>query len=167
MYKHSILIGGVTESVSCIKTGFFGLDPTAHTVRIWDSGTNKFSATNMKTIELAVARILAKPEHTANRAVYISSFVCSMNDILEAEKKVTGVDNWNITRIDADEEVRSALEEVKTGGMMAMAKLALASEVKTGVQADFAAEGLLDNELLGLEPENLDETVANVLNAKL
>lgn len=145
--------------------GFFGLDPVAHTARIWDSGSNKFSATNMKTIALAVARILSRLEETANRTVYISSFECSMNDILEAEKVATGVKDWNITRVDTDKEVKAALEEIKTGSMMAMGKLALASQVKTGLHADFASEGLLDNELLGLVPENVEETVAEVLKA--
>jgi hypothetical protein len=158
---------GVLTARSCIKTGFFGLDPTTHTARIWDSGDNKFSATNMETVGLAVARVLAKPEETANRSVYISSFECSMNDILEAEKKATGVNEWKITHVDSNEEVKSALEKVKTGNMVAMAALALASTVKAGLKADFAAEGLLDNELLGLRRENIDEIVARVLKANV
>jgi hypothetical protein len=79
-------------SSSCIKSGFFGFDPKAHTAPIWDSGNTKFSATNLPTIGLAVARVLAHPVETANRSVYISSFETSFNEILGAYKTATGVD---------------------------------------------------------------------------
>jgi len=47
--------------------GFFGLDLKNRTATIWDDGTATFSATTLRTIGLAVARILANPEATANR----------------------------------------------------------------------------------------------------
>lgn len=65
----------------------------------------------------------------------------------------------------SDEQIISGLEEVKTGSMMAMGKLALASTVKPGIEGDFAEEDLLDNELLGLPRENVEETVARVLGS--
>jgi hypothetical protein len=135
----------VLISCSCIKSGFFGFDPKAHTATIWDSGDTKFSATNLPTIGLAVARVLAHPAETANRSVYISSFETSLNEILGAYKTAIGVDKWKITHAKSDEQIRSGLEEVKTGSMMAMGKLALASTVKPGIGGDFAEDGLLDN----------------------
>ena len=143
------------------------MDPRAYTAQIWDSGDSKFSATNLDTIGLAVARVLAKPAETANRSVYISSFETCLNEILEAEKKATGVNEWKITYVNSDEKVKSALKELKTGSMVAMATLALASEVKSGLHADFATEGLLDNDLLGLPSDTVDSTVARVLKAYL
>jgi hypothetical protein len=152
----------VLISCSCIKSGFFGFDPKAHTATIWDSGDTKFSATNLLIIGLAVVRALAHLVETANRSVYISSFETSLNEILRAYKTATGVDEGKITHVKSDEQIISGME-VKTGSMMAMGKLALASIVKPGIEGDFAEEGLLDNELLGLPRENVEETVARVL----
>lgn len=54
---------------SSLSTGFFGFDPTSHTATIWDSGNPQFSATNVATIGEFVAKVLAKPEATANKSV--------------------------------------------------------------------------------------------------
>ncbi|KAF4626471.1 hypothetical protein G7Y89_g11690 [Cudoniella acicularis] len=151
----------------CVTMGFFRcFDPEAHTAQIWDSGNVKFSGTNMATIGLSVAKTLAKPEETANRSVYISSFECSMNDILESYKKATGVSNWDIVHVNSDVQIKKATEAMISGSgdrMVAMGNLALASLAKEGMGADFAAEGLLDNDLLGIPRETVDETVARVL----
>lgn len=148
---------------SCVKTGFFGLDAVAHTARIWDSGDDKFSATNLATIGLAVARVLAKPEETANRRVHISSFEVSLNELLESYKKATGVSEWKITHVNTNEELESGMEDMRQGNFMGMFKLALGSKIKPGLGGDFAADGLLENEFLGLPRESVEETVARVL----
>jgi hypothetical protein len=56
---------------------------------------------------------------------------------------------------------------MKTGNMWGMAKLALAVEVKDGFGADFAAEGLLDDELLEIPRGNVRETVAKVYKSSM
>lgn len=155
---------------SCISNGFFGFNPSLHTGQIWDSGNTTFSATNVATVGLAVAKVLASPAETANRLVYISSFECSMNDILQAYKNATNVSDWRIAHVDTDEEIESATDNfTRTGQMMALGRLALASMVKEGIGANFMTEGLLDNELLGLprESESVEKTVSRVLKEKL
>lgn len=87
-----------------------------------------------------------------------------MNDILAALKKATGVDEWTVTHVDTDEQIKSGTEEWKaTGSMRAMGKLALASCLKEAYGANFAKQGLLMNETLGLPRESVDEVVARVL----
>ncbi|KAF2179229.1 hypothetical protein K469DRAFT_694169 [Zopfia rhizophila CBS 207.26] len=85
--------------------------------------------------------------------------------LLDAYKEVTGVTEWDVTYFDADEEVQSAKRELQaTGSIWAMAKLALLSEVKEGVRGNFAKEGILDTDVLGLgETESVEQTVARVL----
>lgn len=152
-------------SHSCITSGFFGFNLASHTAQIWDSGDAKFSATTRATIGLAVAKVLAKPNETENRSVFISSFECSMNDILAGLKKATGVNEWTVTPVNTDEQIRIATEEWKaTGSMMGMGKLALACNLKEAYGADFAKQGLLFNEKLGLPLENVNEVIARVLN---
>ncbi|MCJ1314765.1 hypothetical protein MMC15_000077 [Xylographa vitiligo] len=115
----------------CITSGFFGFNIPSHTAQIWDSGVTKFSATTRTNIGLSVAKVLACPAETENRSVYISSFECSMNDALAALKKATNVDEWTVTHVDTDEQIKIGTEDFKTtGSMMAMGKPALASNLK-------------------------------------
>ena len=87
-----------------------------------------------------------------------------MNDLLAGAKKATGVDDWTITHVSTDEQIRTGTEEwTNTHSMMGMAKLAMASNLKEEFEANFAKQGLLMNETLGLPVENVDEVVARVL----
>ncbi|MCJ1421364.1 hypothetical protein MMC32_007727 [Xylographa parallela] len=148
----------------CIPSGFFGFNTPSHTAQIWDSGDAKFSATTRTNIGLSVAKVLTRPAETENRSVYISSFECSMNDILAALKKATGVDEWTVTHVNTDEQIKSGTEEWKTtGSMAAMGKLALASNLKDVYGSNFRELGLLDNKILGLPHEDLNEVVAAVV----
>jgi hypothetical protein len=119
---------------------------------------------------LAVARILANPEATANRLVYVSSFETSLNGILAAEQKATGTTpvEWTIDRVSTDTQITHYLQESAAATefmprMMAQGKLALAINVKSEFQQDFAKLGKLDNKLLGIQQESVDEVVASVL----
>ncbi|MCJ1380213.1 hypothetical protein MMC17_003316 [Xylographa soralifera] len=158
----------------CITSGFFGFNIPAHSARIWDSGSAKFSATTRASIGLSVARVLARPAQTANRSVYVSSFEVCMNDVLGALQKATGVPApaWSVTHVDTDEQIAAANQELQASGstmsmgkMMAMGKLALASNLKEEYGADFEKLGLLDNGLLGMEKEDVDAVVAGVVKA--
>ena len=87
-----------------------------------------------------------------------------MNDILAALKKATGVDEWTVTHVNTDEQIKSGTEEWKTtGSMAAMGKLALASNLKDVYGSNFRELGLLDNKILGLPHEDLNEVVAAVV----
>lgn len=133
------------------------MNPTSHTAMIWGSGDVKFSATPRAAVGLAVARLLAKPAETANRSICISSFETTMNEVLSALKKATGVEGWSGTHVDQDEQIKIGAEEMKAGRMMGMGKLVLAVEVKQGLGPDFKKEELLENESLGLPHEDVGE----------
>ena len=91
-----------------------------------------------------------------------------MNDILAAEQKATGVSEWKVEHIDTDVQIAKATHEYEHAEelmprLMAVGRLALAVHVKPECQQNFRKLGLLDNELLGIEQENVDEVVAGVL----
>jgi len=153
---------------SCVQVGFFGIDPKAHTATIWDDGTARFSATTRATIGKSVAAVLSNPGDTANRNVYISSFETTMNEILDAEKKATGVSDWKVEHVDADEQIAKSTRQVETATemfprMMALGQLALASNLKEEYGANYKALGLLENEKLGIKQEDVEVVVAQVL----
>jgi hypothetical protein len=150
--------------------GFFGLDPKNRKATIWDDGTATFSTTTLPTIGQAVAGILANPEATSNRSVYVSSFETSMNDILAAEQKATGTTpaEWTVDHVNTDAQITHYMQVAAAATefmprMMAVGKLALAINLKPEFQQDFVKLGKLDNDLLGIHPENVDEVVARVL----
>jgi hypothetical protein len=89
-----------------------------------------------------------------------------LNDILEGYKALTSPEDWKITKVTSEEMVAKATESVKKGEnmMYSIGRLGLATMVKPGLQSDFAAEGILDNEMLGLDSnETVQETIAKVL----
>jgi hypothetical protein len=119
---------------------------------------------------VAVARVLANPEATANRSVYVSSFETCMNDILAAEQKATATAtaDWTVERVSTEAQITHYMQESAVATefmprMMALAKLALAINLKPEFQQDFRKLGKLDNELLGIQQESVDEVVARAL----
>jgi len=147
----------------CIQNGFFGFNTNDHTATIWDDGNHYFSATTRAAIGTSVARVLAKPEETANRSVFISSFEVIMNEIFSAMKKATGVSDWTVTNVNTDDMVAEGSKEWAMGNMFGMAKLALASQLRPEYGNNFKELGKLDNELLGIEPEDLNAAVVQAL----
>jgi hypothetical protein len=147
---------------------FYGVNPRKKTAEIWDDGTARFSATTRSSIGLAVASVLAKPEATANRTVYISSTELSVNDLLAAEQKVVGGNGWTLTRVDTDEQIREQQQALRTATermprLMATGRLGMAVQMKPEFGANFADRGILDNEALGIPRANLDDVVQQVL----
>ena len=149
---------------------FFDYNSSARTAKLWDSGANVFSATTRPTIGLAVARVLALPAQTANRSVYLSSFETSQRDVLAAVQKATGTtpQDWAVENVDADEEIakytRQREEATEMGPrMMAIGRLALASNMKPEFGQNFKELGLLENEMLGIPKESMEDVVREVV----
>lgn len=158
------------QSCSCVQTGFFGLDAQSHSGKIWDDGDQQFSATNMDDIGLAVAKILAKPDKTVNRTVYISSFEPSLNDLLAAYKEATGSNEseWDVEYCNVEEGIREAQETSKSSQsfmnkMRAMGLLGLLVGVKKDLGGNFVAEGLSDNDLLEIPRGSVTDSVKKYL----
>ncbi|KAK6530280.1 hypothetical protein TWF694_003642 [Orbilia ellipsospora] len=148
----------------CVETGFFGLNAQDHTAILCDDASDfKFSTTTRATIGTAVARVLAKPEETANRNIFISSFEVTMNEVFNSMKKATGVSDWTVTSTSTDELVVSGREMWARGDMYGMAKLALVSQLREEYGSNFRKLGKLDNDLLGIETEDVDVVVAEAL----
>jgi hypothetical protein len=89
----------------------------------------------MATVGLATAKVLAHPEETANRRVYISLFECFMNDILSGYKAATDQAGWNISNVKSDEMIVTATKSLRNGEnpMHSIGRLGLASVVKPGL----------------------------------
>ncbi|KAF3922440.1 hypothetical protein AA313_de0206405 [Arthrobotrys entomopaga] len=148
----------------CISTGFFGFNAQDHTAIMCDDASDfAFSTTTRATIGTAVARVLAKLDETANRNIFISSFEVTMNEVFSSIKKATGVSDWSVTATSTDEMIVSGREMWAQGNMFGMAKLAVVSQLREEFGSNFRKLGILDNELLGIESEDVDAVVAQAL----
>lgn len=125
----------------------------------------------MSTIGFAVSQILSSPEATANKIVYISSYQTSLNNLFAAYKEATMTSEWDITYSETTQGIKDAQVRAKTADnfmdkMRAIGRLALLSGLTEGAGADFVAEGISDNELLGIPQEDVVETVKEIVQAK-
>ena len=143
------------------------MDRKTHTATLLDNGTHTFSTTTQSTVGLAIARTLKHPEQTANKNLFISSFETNLLGVLDAYKKATGHQDWEVSYISAAEQTKVAQEALARGERMAGAgKLAITISTGEGFLNDYSkVEGRTANELLGLPKEDLDEVVKKALSA--
>ncbi|KAF2654867.1 NAD(P)-binding protein [Lophiostoma macrostomum CBS 122681] len=147
------------------KSGnFLGIDIKARRAAIWDSGRSTFSTTTSRTTGEAVARALS-PAHfqsTANRQIFLSDFVSSPRDIVEALEKEIG-EKFAIEQKESRSEVERLRERFEGGDFNATYPLiALSFVADVDVELNFAAkygEDAMWNDKLGVKKVTLEEVV--------
>jgi uncharacterized protein YbjT (DUF2867 family) len=157
----------------CTRTNFMGLDPSKRAGKIYGDGNARFSATTEEVIAQGVAAVLAKPEETANRTVYVSSHELTMNELLAAYKQATGRDDWEVSYASIEEGTGESYKALGNPDcsmgdrMKAIGRLGLIVGLKPELGADFVAAGVSDNELLGLaRGPDLAEVLKAHMNTK-
>ncbi|KAF2810515.1 isoflavone reductase [Mytilinidion resinicola] len=144
-----------------LKVGFLGPNLKEKTAEVIDHGTAPFTATNLATIGKAVVSILQHEAETKNQYVYISSFRTSQAEIVALIEKFTG-DKLTVTSVDSNELLAEAAKKIQAGnhfGVFDQIKVSIVSEKRLG---DYTTVGLW-NDRLGLEKEDIEETVKKVL----
>jgi hypothetical protein len=169
----------------------FGFDFDERSVILMDDGTVKISTSTMPLVGRAVAALLslrisrddqdpgdrqsggASLDDFKNKAVYISSFTLSQQDMLHSVLRVTGTrpEDWKITHTTAKERWMSGQELFKNGDMAGFVRLSYARAFFPDDPENFklitSSRGGLDNEVLGLAQEDLDEFTRLGLDTKL
>jgi nucleoside-diphosphate-sugar epimerase len=149
-----------------LKVGFLGFDAKSKTATLIDEGKGRFSTTNLRQIGRALIKALQKADETKNQVVYVSSFEVTQAELLPIVEKVTGGEKFSIKNVTSKELLESGNEKLKKGDFSGIPNL-----IKAGA---FGGEGLGDhepvglwNERLGLEKEDLEESVRAGLSGKL
>ena len=134
-----------------LQTGFIGLDLKKRQIRYLDAGNAKFSTTTRATVGEAVVGVLAQPEETKNRAVYVQDTAVSLKHLLGLAKQALGGEGW--TEVDAgttEETEKASYDKLASGqkDMTVFLGFLLSSMFREGYGGQFPKT---DNELLGIK----------------
>ncbi|KAH6609156.1 hypothetical protein Trco_002502 [Trichoderma cornu-damae] len=147
-----------------LGNGFLEYDIANKTATIWDGGDKRFTLTNEKDLGAAVASVLKKPEDTANKYIFVSSVETTQNEILSALEEATG-SKWTVNATTTKEQVDAALQKLGAGDFSGAFALVRATSYSNtpGLKANYAKDEVLSNDLLGLKPASVAETVKRVV----
>lgn len=134
-----------------------GIDFDKKTVRVVDSGNEKFQASNVHFVGKAVASILQHPEKTANKYLSVASFNVSVNEIIAAIEGLTG-EKYAVTKVASADLQKLGEDKLAKGDYSAFLELVTVWNYKDGAGKGLTAETSA-NELLGLKEEDFKATV--------
>ncbi|KAL1612440.1 hypothetical protein SLS60_000667 [Paraconiothyrium brasiliense] len=140
-----------------LGNGLLGFHVAKRKAYIQDGGDIKFSASNLPFIAKAVVRVLERPDETANKLLYIQSFRVTQNEVLAVLEKVSG-QKFEIINQKSEDRLKELRPKMLEGDFHA-------TEETVGIWGVVASdwEGKVANGVLGLEEENLERTVREVL----
>jgi nucleoside-diphosphate-sugar epimerase len=140
---------------------FLHIDVKARKADILDEGDIKASASTMKRIGEATARILEKAgdEKTKNRTLYVQSFCATQVEVIKAFEKATGQE-FKIRKIDGATFAKEEIAKSRTGDKRATEDVVW---VLGAIEANWEKKDGFANGLLGLEEEYLDEVVRTIV----
>jgi hypothetical protein len=152
-----------------LKGGHFYINAKERKATLLDEGTTKFNSTTLRTVGLAVARMLGQPEEWlekhGNGFVYISSVRISQKDLLESVQRVTETKDkdWDVVHKSAKQEMEDAKAALAVGNWPGAIGMLYAAICVEGLGGDYESTRGLSNKELGLPEENLDEIIKEAL----
>ncbi|KAE8414171.1 hypothetical protein BDV36DRAFT_286415 [Aspergillus pseudocaelatus] len=147
-----------------LGNGFLEFDVATRTATIWDGGNQSFTLTNEKQLGQAVASVLQHPQETSNRYLYIASVETTQNEILAALEEATGA-HWSVKATTTEEQVGEGFMKLGAGDFSGAFHLVRATCYGStpGLQANYAKDLTLANDVLGLKLESVRETVQRIV----
>ena len=133
-----------------LAAGFLGLDLQQRKVTYLDAGEARFSTTTCATVARVVTGVLARPEQTRNRAVYVHDAALSLKDLLRLAKRALGDEGW--TEVDGGTAAageKASYEKLARGekDMGVFVGFLMAAIFREGYGGLF---GEVDNEMFGI-----------------
>lgn len=126
---------------------------------IINSGTEKWSASTLAQISRATVRILQRPDTTANRMLYVQSFLTTQMDVIRAFESATGC-KWEVKAFEGKEYEREEKAKAEKGDLEAVENLVW---YLGAVDADWTGRKDFAMQELGLEEESMGEVVRRVV----
>lgn len=138
-----------------LKDELLHFDIKKEEATILDGGNVKCSASTLFRVGEALNRMLAQPDDTANRCVFVQSFNPTQLELLAACEKATGT-KWTRKEANSTEFMDEQQKLVDAGDDHAVHEIVFALGT---LDADWTQRKEFSNGLLGLEDESLDEVV--------
>ncbi|KAE8332089.1 hypothetical protein BDV39DRAFT_168154 [Aspergillus sergii] len=147
-----------------LGNGFLEFDVANRTATIWDSGNQSFTLTNEKQLGEAVVSVLQQPQETSNKYLYIASVETTQNEIVAALEEATGA-KWSVKATTTEEQVGEGFKKLGAGDFSGAFHLVRATCFGNtpGLQANYAKDLTLANDVLGLKLESIQDTVKRVV----
>lgn len=143
-----------------LRENFLHFNMQTKKADIIDDGNTRSSQATLPQIAKATIRILQRPEETKNKMLFIQSFCVSQNEVLASLEKAMGV-KWEITRYDSEEFIKEKKALADKGDADAIEDLVF---VLGAIDGDWEGRPDFAMELLGLENEDLDQVVQQVVD---
>ncbi|KAH7389730.1 hypothetical protein DE146DRAFT_665084 [Phaeosphaeria sp. MPI-PUGE-AT-0046c] len=142
-----------------LTCGLLKFDVKGRKAYILDGGNIKFSGSNLDFIGKAVVKILDKPKETANKLLYVHSNYVTQLELLEVLEKATG-DKFERINQSSEEELSVVRPKMLNGDGEAREEVVAVWGV---VASDWKDKETFANTLLGLEEDDLEETIQRVV----
>lgn len=143
-----------------LRENFLHFNMQTKKADIIDDGNTRSSQATLPQIAKATVRILQRPEETKNKMLFIQSFCVSQNEVLASLEKAMGA-KWEITRYDSEEFIKDKKALADKGNADAIEDLVF---VLGAIDGDWEGRPDFAMELLGLENEDLDQVVQQVVD---
>ncbi|KAE8403078.1 hypothetical protein BDV37DRAFT_294817 [Aspergillus pseudonomiae] len=147
-----------------LENGFLEFNVANRTATIWDGGNQSFTLTNEKQLGQAVVSVLQHPQETRNKYLYIASVETTQNEILAALEEATGA-KWSVKATTTEDQVDEGFKKLGAGDFSGAFQLVRATCYGNtpGLQANYAKDVTLANDVLGLKLESVRDTVKCVV----
>jgi hypothetical protein len=142
-----------------LTCGLLKFDVKGRKAYILDGGNIKFSGSNLDFIGKAIIKILEKPKETANKLLYVHSNYVTQLELLQALEKAIG-DKFERIDQDSEEELKVIRPKMLNGDGEAREEVVAVWGV---VASDWKEKEGFANKLLGLQEDDLEETVRKVV----
>ncbi|KAJ4364979.1 hypothetical protein N0V83_008595 [Neocucurbitaria cava] len=142
-----------------LTCGLLKFDVKGRKAYILDGGNIKFSGSNLDFIGKAVIKILEKPDQSANKLLYVHSNHVTQLEVLAALEKVTG-DKFERIDQKSQGELDVARPKMLDGDGEAREEVVAVWGV---VASDWKEKEGFANTILGLEEEDLEQTIKRVI----
>ena len=146
-----------------VPVNFMGMDVPNRRFTVLDDGEGLVSCSPQENVGLAVVRALvAEPELTRNRTLFLQSFVTSQNEMVRELEKQLG-EKLTVEHVKSDELIAEQKAQVAAGNLFANVALVSIGFMTGRYSGHFEKDQEILDEKLGLPKTTLAEQLAEGL----
>jgi putative NADH-flavin reductase len=142
-----------------LRSGLLHFDLDGQTAQTLDGGNVKASTSTLRRVAEATVRTLKLPQETQNQALYVQSFCITQLELLAALEKATG-SKWKTEDLESKSFLEKEKSKADAGDHAAIEEVVF---VIGTLEADWRGKEGFAMDLLGLEDEDLDQVLTQVI----